>query len=268
MEEIKYSVSRYKLQLDCLGKYYFRYIKNTEVEKLTWPGTIFGSSIHKYIEDNLQKIDEIKKLTDYKKYNLPPFIKYNQQEKNSQIANGFKIGKPRMFNEDRLLADAEKWLPNIFRFLKNFLPKGQVLHEDEINTMLEINGVKINNTSIIDLQIIGEENKLWIFDFKNTKHPTNYFFINWQEDPQSVSYLYFSKEKNPQSFSYIVFDIDDSMIFVNSTQMHDNVEELFHKMINNFIINHQMAEDSKLYNPSKEKCKWCEFNKHCKKAMR
>ena len=73
MQEIKYSVSRYKLQLDCLGKYYFRYIKNIEVEKLTWPGTIFGSSIHKYIEDNLQKVDEIKKLsetqiTDYRLY--------------------------------------------------------------------------------------------------------------------------------------------------------------------------------------------------------
>ena len=83
-----------------------------------------------------------------------------------------------------------------------------------------------------------------------------------------IKYLYFSKEKNPQSFSYIVFDIDDSMIFVNSTQMHDNIEELFFKMINNFIVNHRSAEDTKLYNPSKDKCKWCEFNKYCKKAIR
>jgi len=234
MQEIKYSVSRYKLQLDCLGKYYFRYIKNIEVEKLTWPGTIFGSSIHKYIEDNLQKVDEIKKLSDYKKYNLPLFNKYYQQEKNLQIANGFKIGKPRMFNEDRLMGEAEKWLPNIFRFLKNFLPKGKIMHEDEINNSIEVNNVKINNTSIIDLQVASED-KLWLFDFKNTKHPTNYFFINWKEDPQSVSYLYFTREKKPESFSYIVFDIDDSMIFVNSTVMHENIENLFETMITNFI---------------------------------
>jgi hypothetical protein len=268
MEEIKYSVSRYKLQLDCLGKYYFRYVKNIEVEKLTWPGTIFGSAIHKYIEDNLHKTQDIKKLSDYKKYNLPPFIKYYQQEKNSQVANGFKIGKPRMFNEDRLIGEAEKWLPNVFRFLKRFLPQGEVKHEDEINTMIEVDNIRINNTSIIDLQVIAENNNLWLFDFKNTKHPTNYFFINWQEDPQSVSYLYFSKEKNPQGFSYIVFDIDDSMIFVNSTHMHENIDELFLKMIKQFIMNHQMAEDSKLYNPSRDRCKWCEFNRHCKKAIK
>lgn len=267
MEEIKYSVSRYKLQLDCLGKYYFRYIKNIEVEKLTWPGTVFGSAVHKYIEDNLQKVESIKKLSDYKKYNLPPFNKYYQQEKNSQIANGFKIGKPRMFNEDKLIGEAEKWLPNIFRFLKNFLPKGDVLHEDEINTMIEVDGTKINNTSIIDLQI-KDDDKLWIFDFKNTKHPTNYFFVNWLEDPQSVSYLYFSKKNNPQSFSYIVFDIDDSMIFVNSTVMHDNIDDLFTKMIKKFIFFHQSAEDTVFYNPSKERCRWCEFNKYCKKAIK
>ena len=173
-----------------------------------------------------------------------------------------------MFNEDRLIGEAEKWLPNIFRFLKRFLPKGKIMHEDEINTMIEINDVKINNTSIIDLQILNEDNKLWLFDFKNTKHPTNYFFINWKEDPQSVSYLYFTKEKKPESFSYIVFDIDDSMIFVNSTIMHENIEELFHVMIKNFINFHNTSDQVSLYNPSKEKCKWCEFNKHCKKAIK
>ena len=250
---IKFSASRYGLQKQCLGKYHFNYIEKLPVTKTTWPATVMGSSIHSYIENYLGLLSN---ENDIKK--LPPLsVTYASQKKNV-LDSGEKIGKPRGYSEESFLSEHDLWVKDIMRFLFLYLPNGKRVFEEEIN--FEIGDVTVNG--FIDLQVIDDQN--YIFDFKTTKNPQKYFFIDWERDIQSLLYMV---AKRAHSFSYLVFDKENKLILTQSRGgYHLDQESGLKQMTQEFVSLHHQSADSKLWSPSPEGCKWCEYKKNCKVA--
>lgn len=250
---IKFSASRYGLQKTCLGKYHYNYIEKVPVTRTTWPATVIGSSIHSYIENYLGLVSN---ENDIKK--LPPLSVTYHSEKTSILDSGEKIGKPRGYVEETFLSEHDLWIKDIIRFLFLYLPPGKRVFEEEIN--FEIGDVTVNG--FIDLQVLGEEN--YVFDFKTTKTPQKYFFVHWERDIQSMLYM---SAKKAHSFSYLVFDKNNKLILSQSRgAYHPDEENFLKEMTNEFVKLHHHSADTKLWSPSVEGCKWCEYKKICKVA--
>jgi hypothetical protein len=137
------------------------------------------------------------------------------------------------------------------------------IHEEEVSFSFSRKDKKILFTSIIDLQLKTPES-LYIIDFKTTKNPQTYFFVEWEMDVQSLSYLYGKRESKPAGFGYCVFDKENEMILFNSRgPWEDKEEATFLAFIDKFILLHDNASNDKLWKPEKQKCHWCEYSKEC-----
>lgn len=259
MEEIKFSKSRYSLMKECLGKYFFQYIEKKKVPDTLWPGTIYGTALHLYIENFLK---EIKNKNDIKR--LPKFSETFFLEKKRALQEDpllqYKI--PRGFMEVLFVEDANKWSKKVMEFLLLFLPSGEKVLEEEMNETIEIGEDKIHLTGVVDLQILGEKN--YIFDFKNTKKPQGYYFVQWDRDPQSLSYLYMLRKGVP-SFSYLVFDIENGMILSQGRpQYNSNDKEALFLLFEDFLSLHRASSREDLWTQNPDTCRWCKFKEICK----
>jgi hypothetical protein len=260
-KQIKFSPSRYNVQRDCLGKYYFRHILKVPVKSKVWPGTVYGTTLHLFVEENLSVL----KKKDIKKDIVKSFLDCWIESKEEAINKGDVWSLPRGYKEDEYLKEGEKWALKVLKHLHNWLPKDSVkVHEEQISFEIEVENVTILFNSIIDLQIKNNQD-LHIIDLKTTKHSQGFYFVDWNTDPQSLSYLYAKKDENPKSFGYCVFNRQDEMIFFNSRGDWRKEEEgNFMDMIVNFITFHDSANDTSQWSPEETKCKWCDYNKLCK----
>jgi hypothetical protein len=102
--ELKFSPSRLKLSLDCLGKYYFRYVKKLSVKEKVWPGTVYGTAVHLFIEENLKEI----KKKDIKKDIKVSFLDCWNDSKAEAVSKGGIWSLPRGYKEDVYLKEGEK----------------------------------------------------------------------------------------------------------------------------------------------------------------
>lgn len=264
MEKIKFSKSRYGSQKNCLGQYFYQYIEKRSVPTILWPGTLIGTATHLFIEENLNSIvkeKDIKKLPLFEE----TFFKCKKQE-TSNIKVTYRT--PKNFNEKEVLSNNNNWIKDIIRFLFLYLPPGTKIFEEEVEQDIIIDDLIINVKGIIDLQV-KDEDKLWVFDFKTTKNPNSWMFVNWEKDAQSLSYLWLKKEQNPLGFNYLIFDAENKMIFSNNIgfQENSNVENNLTNLLKDFIKNHKESFDNKNWNPSPDNCKWCPFKVLCPRKL-
>jgi hypothetical protein len=262
VERLKFSKSRYGSQKTCLGQYFYQYIEKKEVPQILWPGTLFGTATHLFIEENLNSVIKEK---DIKK--LPPFEETFFKCKKQETSN-YKVSyrTPKNFNEGEALKANNSWIKEIIRFLFLYLPSGQKIFEEEVEEDVIVNDITLNVKGIIDLQV-KNNNDLWIFDFKTTKHPNSWMFVYWDKDPQSLSYLFLKRKENPLGFNYLIFDWEDKMIFSNNIGIQTNevVNSNLEFILKDFIKNHNESMENKNWNPSPENCKWCPFKVLCPK---
>lgn len=253
---LKFSKSRYSTQKDCLGKYYFTYIKGIRDNTL-WPGTLAGTTLHLYLEENYPSITSLKDIRT-----LPSFTKLYEKVKTEEITAGSNYKRPHKFNEDQFLNLYEKFLDDIFRFLFLYLPKGDLLFEENRSDRLVVSEVELEINGIIDLQVVSPDG-VHIVDFKSTKNNANWYFLDWEHDPQSLSYYYLLRERNPLSFAYTIFNVEAKTIITQNNVFHPEYEERFLNILHDFVIGHQHAEDKSLWKPTVQKCKWCHANRYC-----
>lgn len=259
--QIKFSPSRYNVQKDCLGKYYFRHILKVPVKSKVWPGTVYGTSLHLFVEENLSEI----KKKNIKKYLKKDFIECWNDSKKEALEKGGVWSLPKGYKEDEYLKEGEKWALKVLKHLHDWLPKDcQKIHEEEIRYTIDLEGKEILFNSIIDLQLKSEDS-VRIIDLKTTKHSQGYYFVDWETDAQSISYLYSKRHENPKSFMYCVFNRQDEMIFVNSRgEWKEEEEKNFNAMLIKFTTLHESASETILWSPEKDKCHWCDYKSSCK----
>ena len=253
---LKFSKSRYSLQKDCLGKYYFTYIKGIR-DNTMWPGTLAGTTLHLYLEENYSTINSLKDIKS-----LPSFTKLYEKVKVEEITKGSNYKRPNRFNEDQFLNNYEKFLDDIFKFLFLYLPKGDLIFEENKSKNLIIRDTDLEINGILDLQIVSPDG-VHIIDFKSTKNNASWYFIDWEHDPQSLSYYYLLRERNPISFAYTIFNVEAKTIITQNNVFHPEYEERFLDILDDFVTGHENAEDVSKWKPSAQKCKWCHANKYC-----
>ena len=290
--DIYFSQSRLTLALNCFGKYYFKYKQNIKLPSTIWPATLFGKVNHKVIENFL---NELKNSEAFKKEVLK--IQNNNTSKliNSYLEDNFqksyqeyfeeindksnekeKFRASRDFNKTRDLKDGSKWSVKTNNFIIRYaaLSENSIAEQKFTDIVIGPRGKKIKTTAYVDL--IPDRQKHHIYDFKNTKKPQKYFFVDWDNDLQSVIYLYlYYKTFNqfPEQFGYLVFSFQEEMILATSRRVIENefqfITDMYNKSISRIEKVHEICEDTSLWFAEKDKCRWCEFNKKkwCEKGF-
>lgn len=297
-KDIYFSASRYSLMNDCLAKYKFHYIDKVKVETVTWPGTIFGTSVHRMIElflflykrnkstfqKDIEKIKQNKKAKKLEDLISKIFIhiyekelsKYDPRKKKSKFKHiTTKFRKTRDYNINKTISNGTKWCNKIIIFLIKYINIDKTKSEVKLQFSVKKGNYNIMLTGYIDLLLENNNKSMSIIDVKNTKYPEKYFCVDWENDIQSLTYLYLTQKNLKQfinSFSYFIFNINENMIFINNQTYSENKikEDIknFNKKLNDFIKNHEKAlKDKKdIYFPEKNKCYWCEFSSGCKQS--
>ena len=257
---MKFSKSRYALQKDCLGKYYWTYIKGFR-DLTLWPGTLGGTAIHLYLERYYPQITSLKYLKD-----LPPFEELYREVYSKEIASSMIYKTPYKFNEKIFIDNYQKFINSIFKFLFNYLPTGKLVFEEAISKKISIADVELEITGVIDLQILTPEGT-HIIDFKTTKNNASWVFVDFSNDPQSLSYYFLTTERNPLTFGYTIFNIEQKTIIVQATEYSSDGFVGFNDILKKFIEGHQAASDPLNWTPSKNKCKWCSHRPYCSQKI-
>ena len=259
---LKFSPSRYNIQDECLGRYYFTYIMNKKDNTL-WPGTVGGTATHSYLEENLNKINS---ENDLKK--LPLWKPYFDKALSNEITRGMNYKKPRGLSEQVFINNYEKFVREVLRFLYLYLPNGDKIFEEKLSEIVTINNINVEVTGVIDLQVKNND-ETFIVDFKTTKNNNTWYFVDWKDDAQSLSYYFLLRKRNPQSFVYTIFNFEEKTIITqfSDEQKNIDIEKNFNSLLQQFIVNHENSNNNNNYNPSIENCKWCFHKTYCKKAI-
>lgn len=254
---LKFSPSRYNVQQQCLGKYYYTYVLNRRDNTL-WPGTVAGTATHTYLEENLGKL---RGERNYK--GLPRWEEYWKRTLREELSNGATYKTPRGFSEELFVSTYEKFLSEVLRFLQLYLPNGTYTHEEEVSEVLEVGGVQLQLVGVVDLQV-QVQSDLHVVDFKTTKNNEGWYFVDWNTDAQSLTYYYLLRNKNPRSFSYTVFNFEQKTVLTQSVfhEVHD-VEYKLKELLQQYVANHNSSSSVQHWNPSDSNCKWCYHKSYC-----
>lgn len=250
---MKFSVSRYNTQRNCLGQYYYKYVNETLVEEITWPATVAGTVTHSLFEQFYSNEKPVKLQKGiFKDFYMQELARLKSENK------VFKETREYKSEGEAFFTSREKWTNILLRFLHKFLPQGKAHHEEEVK--LEIDGVSC--VGYIDLYITLPTGENAIFDFKTTSSHQNYFSILWKNDPQSIFYM--NTLPNVSSFSYIVSNVKDKYILVNSRgEATSEDRSTLESMIKEFKQNHVESSEESLWSPEKKRCFWCSYKDVC-----
>lgn len=293
---VRLSKSQIQIQNDCLGKFYFQYIKKADVKKHTWSTTIFGEIIHAQIENFLNKYKDdvsfkevVNKVLSKKKLSFSKTFLYdhdlgfkNQFEtiEKEYIEKNTVIKFTRKFPEKEFFNYGDKWSPLVIKFLVKYL-RIDLPFENEKKFEVEVSR-KLLGKDFKDkrkIQLVGVYDHLRendIVDFKTTTISEKYYYIDWLNDLQSLMYyfaFYLENKRYPEAFTYIVFNLLDSMFFItqhsydNSEQSIEKMRSIFSRILEKFLINYDMAEDKKYWKPEPTKCGFCVYKDICSKSI-
>jgi len=276
MNDIKFSKSRFDTQKKCLGIYHYKYIEKLETSSVIYPATVIGEAVHYYLELFFTQINEEHFNWAKQKIHKPTLTYKQFIEKTklrlftdvfSEYLDGVKADKTKEFRLSRgwkledFLKVADSWVWEILKFLIKLFEYGQFSSELEFSCKYK--NVEVNG--IIDLVLQVDED-LYVVDFKTTKDSSTYYFVNWDNDPQSLVYYYaLWKEKGIKikKFSYFCFNMENKTILVNSIEYTKDYTKNFEDIIKKFLVNHKVSSDKKKWTPSQNNCRWCDFKKQC-----
>lgn len=272
---IKFSVSRFNLQSECLQKYKFKYIDRIKIPETTWASTILGLAFHEMFETAFkQDFNLIRKLQNKKtisKANMLDFFDgknifqfFEEQEKLAE-AEGKKIKINRKWNNKYFFEHAEEWSLVMFRYLMR-LTKGfeDAEPEKQFEFVYKVPGTdkELLLIGFIDL-ILKKDSFCFIYDYKNTTNPQDYFFIT-ENDIQSNIYMFIQEtlwDQKPLKFTYLVNDMFSRVIF--SKEKPNNYDA--NNILKAFLLRHDIAKEKPTGAVNFKTCLYCEFKKRCDK---
>lgn len=289
---IKFSKSRFELQQSCLGKYWWKYIKTQPTEETVWPATLIGETVHLYLENllntfiqkpsdwieiksklhrwNLERLQTEYNLVGLRELFLSAFQDY-KKDLVSRDESGTRIFKRnRGWKDEEFFTKYPKWLWEIVKFLfKTIESTENISSEKEFEIERQILGEQVLIRGVIDL-VSGSD----IVDFKTVKDSSHYYFIDWKKDIQSLAYLFAFKQlygKTPNSFGYLVFNEIERTIIVSQVHYSKNISEYeksFEQLLEVFVQNHRVSEDTTLWKPEKTNCFFCAHKSFCSRVVK
>ena len=106
---------------------------------------------------------------------------------------------------------------------------------------------EVQLNGIIDL-FLYNDNDIKLFDYKSTKNPVRFYFVEWDDDIQKLMYefyIYKTYSKMPHSFNYVVLNYNNRTVFLknyNTVIKEDfNSEQYFRN------LSHIISEIKNLY---------------------
>lgn len=274
---ISISASKIKVAFeDCFGKYYHQHVLKEKTEQVIWPGTSLGEIIHKYIENSINAIQNNITYKDFKQT-----INFEQtfQEYLVQYKKDKKLFKySRDTNKKQFVLKGQKYSELFVKFIYGYI----ALEQQDTKLFIPEHKIELfdeagKKSGIIDLLKISHDDIYKVIDFKTTKDWNKWFYLDWENDIQSMMYFYLIKEKYQtyvKEYDYMILDHDKRALFFKSnTYTQEEIEkaiEKIKKLINLLLSLHKDPEKElakKLYRPEKTKCYFCDFKDNCKRKV-
>lgn len=274
-DAITLSASKINLFFTCPLQYYFRYLYlwDNKPIQINWPGAGFGEAMHKILEDvSKQLVDKVSphKIIVEHAANCQ-WTKYYEKWMKDRIKDK-TLRKPKSYNHKRTIEAGEKFAKIMSQFLIDYSNGFTDLKpESEFTIQYDyIENVLLNG--FVDLTLFFNEYSK-IFDFKTTKYPEKFFFVNWENDTQSLIYLYNhlkTYKQLPKSFSYLVLSHDNKIIFLKEIILQNDLstqKELFELLTEQVktVVEYTRNPNINIAIPEEEKCMWCDYKQWCTK---
>lgn len=265
--EILYSrSSEIKNYVNCFGKFLFKVIKAPE-EKLTWPGTLGGSALHKIMELSIQK--HFHSLD----YTIFDFGHYYEEQVRA-LPEDEKLGTPKNFDYSFFISHYQRLSKTLFDFIirKYFTRKRpiRIFSEHTFENQEIVERFFLSGTA--DL-ILEYTDKVFILDFKTTKEPSKFTDkspTDRKNDIQSQVYTFLCRKElipdKPIFFMYEIIDVVTGEIFSEPYSQNDwnslceIIKEIQTKI---YSYNHRMY-----FNTDPKICQWCSYRGYCSNFLK
>lgn len=281
MEENKkrtLSYSKLSLFNKCPYAYYWKYVVKDQSPETTWPGGLFGTTVHAMLEVYIGMLNTGASHTEAEAALKNRFSEFFSKERNL-------ITKPKIFKESRefrsdkaaFFESGDKAVIAVIRFFDKYFNG----HYRQIESEAEYKASwddTTDTTGIIDIRLTMPDDSIEIIDMKVTGDSANFWWTDWQSDPQSNMYDFLTFKSLgiiPSKFAYLVYDRNINVLFMKQRLIPVNTPETLKngelaKMIASAsafheatISNPELAES--LARPTELQCKWCSFSKLCSK---
>lgn len=272
---IKFSVSRFNLQSECLQKYKFKYIDRIKLPETTWASTILGLAFHEMFETAFkQDFNLIRKLQNKKtisKANMLDFFggkdifQFFEEEEAKAELEQKKIKINRKWNNKYFFENASEWSLVMFRYIMR-LTKGfdDAEPEKQFEFVYKVPGTNDELLLIGFIDLILKRNDFcYIYDYKNTTNPHTYFFVP-ENDIQSNIYMFIQEylwDQKPLKFTYLVNDMFSKIIF--SKEIPNSYDA--NNILKAFLLRHKIAGSKPTGAVDLKSCLYCEYKKRCDK---
>ena len=274
MENLQLSASKINLYKLCPGQYKYRYIDKVKIPRVVWPGTGYGDVIHLILEWSINaltigvnKKDIIQVLKDGLFQDLyDAWLKENKEVFRQSRAYTYKSFIKKGIKQSIMMV---KFLFSFYDEYYKLLPEFAFDFEYEF-----VKGITFKG--IIDFLYFKSEGEYKIIDFKTTKHNEKFYFVDWDNDIQSLIYIYFCYtffNLLPEDFNYLILNHELNFLFFKEKRiknLYNNKEKYFIELTNIIkdIKKFYKKQDTKLYKPTQEKCRWCDYKELCPKKYK
>lgn len=270
--EMNISYSKLMLFNQCPRKYYKRYIEKSDIKETTWPGGIFGSSVHEGLEDTINMLNDGATSRDVIGSLHGKFETYFEAIKVKEKKT-FKESREYRSNKKKFYNEGNRALKSVAGFLTSYYSWNKIEPEKKYVTTWN-KKEKINCVGIVDIKLTNDDDSLSIIDLKVTKDSSLYWHKTWNDDLQSLMYdklVYGETKILPRDFTYLVYDRELKMLFIKQRPINLTGETDF-DLLNNKIeklisFNKNATEELaiELAISDKEQCHWCVWSKSCDK---
>lgn len=262
------SASKISLIKDCLGKYYFRYIKKNEEKEILFSGTLIGIVIHSLLEDCVNIFKQTKKIKTVNEFIDENFaLKYDSILNKEININKKILYKKKGFSEKQFLKDGIKWSKELFYFLDRYIIK---YSEDYFaERRFEIEEQEYLITGVKDFIALDKEGNIHVADFKTTSDMKKWYFVDYRNDIQSLFYSWAALREFGnimKAFSYLILSKDDRFIFVNNyreIRTEEEIKKSFSVIVDYVRKASKDSLDFSKWTPEESKCNFCTYVNIC-----
>lgn len=270
------SYSRLSLFEKCPYEYFFKYIIKDQATDISWPGSLYGSTIHKILEEyiiGLNKKISHKKLEKELKGSFEHYFLLEKKElKKPKV---FKESKDFRMHKQAFFDNGDRGATTVIKFFNKYF---QGYESVEAEKVYQGSWSKtVDTTGIIDVKFKYPDGTIKIVDLKLTAEGSNFWWVDWKNDPQSHMYdflVYKNLGIIPESFAYMVYDRTLNMLyfkertepvnFIETIETENYLGDLMNEVdtfIDTCAINPEYAVTQA--KPKEQVCHWCPFKADC-----
>lgn len=261
---------------ECLGQFYYEHIKKIAFEDITWPGTIYGTALHKIIEELILRKIETKESNRTIVKSLSPLLFSSRWDEFVSQAEdeGSTLKYPRYHDEETFFAQRNLWVQKyaVYILTKYFgaNPPVRAIPEQRFEKPWPLReGIIFTGTIDLVLEYIDY---VLVVDFKTSKYENKFSLVqaDRERDYQSQIYTFFYSlisGVKPEKFRYEIQSTIDGSITTEDYPGFQDYSDL-QRRINSLLSKLEDESTITLYfTPEKSKCKWCKYGKTCERNI-